>query len=164
MLPLYAELTGVDLYGGSSPEDLTEIISGLLPGEKGTQIVNAALKRIGDPYSQDKRGSGRYVDCSYLSWWAYHEAGISIPNTSVEQAKWCYENDYAVGESELMPGDLIFLTKTSCRCGRWNEIHHVGIYIGDGRCIEASSGKGRVVVREIWEGSGYELFLYARPK
>lgn len=164
MLPLYAELTGVDLYGGSSPEDLTEIISGLPPGEKGTQIVNAALKRIGDPYSQPKRGSGRYVDCSYLSWWAYREAGISIPNTSVEQAKWCYENGYAVGESELMPGDLIFWTKTSCRCGRWNEIHHVGIYIGDGRCIEASSGKGRVVVREIWEGSGYELFLYARPK
>lgn len=63
-----------------------------------------------------------------------------------------------------MPGDLIFWTKTNCHCGRWNEIHHVGIYIGNGRCIEASSGKGRVVVREIWEGSNYNLFMYARPK
>lgn len=164
MLPLYAELTGTDLYGGTTPEELTDIISGLLPGEKGTAIVNAAITRLGDPYSQPKRGSGRYVDCSYLVWWAYQQAGISIPSTSVSQAQWCFENGFAVGESELMPGDLIFWTKTNCHCGRWNEIHHVGIYIGNGRCIEASSGKGRVVVREIWEGSNYNLFMYARPK
>jgi len=163
--PLFAQLTGVDYYGGLTSEDLKNIISNLPAGTKGAEIVKAALTRLGDPYSMAKRGSGNYVDCSYLAKWAYIQAGVSIPSTSVSQAKYCYDNGYAVGQSELQPGDLIFWSKTSCHCGRWHEIHHVGIYIGNKKVIEASSSKGRVVIRELWglNGGTWQVYMFARP-
>lgn len=149
MLPMYAELIGVDLLGGFDGS-ITDIVSGLPVGEIGTEVVTAALTRLGHPYSQEKRGEGNYVDCSSLVQWAYRQAGISIPGTSVAQAQYCADRGLNIGQSELAPGDLVFWTKTTCDCGRWNEIHHVGIYIGDNRVIEASSSKGCVIARELW--------------
>jgi cell wall-associated NlpC family hydrolase len=159
---LFAELLGVDILGGA---DLTQIRSNLPHGTKGADIVEAALTRLGHPYSQKYRGSKNYVDCSYLAYWAYKQAGVNIPSTSVTQAKYCYDNGYNVGKSELQPGDLIFWSKLSCNCGRWKEIHHVGIYIGDGKTIEASSSSGCVVVRDIWgeNGATWRIHSYARP-
>ncbi|MGI5848521.1 MAG: NlpC/P60 family protein [Christensenellales bacterium] len=159
---LFAQLLGVDIYGGA---DLTQIISNLPPGEKGSAIVEAALTRLGHPYSQALRGQKNYVDCSYLAWWAYKQAGVNIPSTSVMQAKYCYGNGYNIGKSELQPGDLIFWSKLSCHCGRWQEIHHTGIYIGDGKTIEASSSKGRVVINNLWgeNGATWRIHSYARP-
>lgn len=163
MLPMYAELVGVDLLGGFEGS-ITDIVSGLPVGEKGTEIVTAALTRLGHPYSQDYRGEGNYVDCSSLVQWAYRQAGISIPGTSVAQAQYCANNGLNIGHSELTPGDLVFWSKTTCDCGRWGEIHHVGIYIGDNRVIEASSSKGCVIVRELWGlGSGkWQVHSYGR--
>ncbi len=159
---LFASLMGVDITGGA---DLTQIISNLPLGERGTVIVEAALTRLGHPYSQPERGSGNYVDCSYLARWAYAQAGVTIPGTSDTQAKYCYDNSYNIGKSELQPGDLIFWSKLSCHCGRWNEIHHVGIYIGDNKVVEASSSKGRVVISELWgeNGTKWRIHSYARP-
>ena len=163
MLPMYAELIGVDLLGGFEGS-ITDIVSGLPVGEKGTEIVTAALTRLGHPYSQDYRGQGNYVDCSSLAQWAYRQAGISIPGTSVAQAQYCANNGLNIGHSELAPGDLVFWSKTTCDCGRYAEIHHVGIYIGDNRVIEASSSKGCVIVRELWGlGSGkWQVHSFAR--
>lgn len=164
MLPMYAELIGVDLLGGFEGS-ITDIVSGLPVGEKGTEIVTAALTRLGHPYSQNYRREGNYVDCSSLVQWAYRQAGISIPGTSVTQAQYCANNGLNIGQSELAPGDLVFWSKTTCDCGRWGEIHHVGIYIGDNRVIEASSSKGCVIVRELWGlGSGkWQVHSYGRP-
>lgn len=164
MLPMYAELIGVDLLGGFDGS-ITDIVSGLPVGEIGTEVVTAALTRLGHPYSQEKRGEGNYVDCSSLVQWAYRQAGISIPGTSVAQAQYCANNGLNIGRSELAPGDLVFWSKTTCDCGRWNEIHHVGVYIGNNRVIEASSSKGCVIVRELWGlGSGkWQVHSYGRP-
>ena len=163
MLPMYAELVGVDLLGGFEGS-IADIVSGLPVGEKGTEIVTAALTRLGHPYSQDHRGEGNYVDCSSLVQWAYRQAGISIPGTSVAQAQYCANNGLNIGHSELAPGDLVFWSKTTCDCGRWNEIHHVGVYIGDNRVIEASSSKGCVIVRELWGlgGGKWQVHSYGR--
>ena len=163
MLPMYAELVGVDLLGGFEGS-ITDIVSGLPVGEKGTEIVTAALTRLGHPYSQDHRGEGNYVDCSSLVQWAYRQAGISIPGTSVAQAQYCANNGLNIGHSELAPGDLVFWSKTTCDCGRWNEIHHVGVYIGDNRVIEARSSKGCVIVRELWGlgGGKWQVHSYGR--
>ena len=164
MLPMYAELIGVDLLGGFEGS-ITDIVSGLPVGEKGTEIVTAALTRLGHPYSQDYLGEGNYVDCSSLVQWAYRQAGISIPGTSVAQAQYCANNGLNIGQSELAPGDLVFWSKTICNCGRYAEIHHVGIYIGDNRVIEASSSKGYVIVRELWgmNGGKWRIHSFARP-
>jgi len=159
---LFVGLLGVDIYGGA---DLTNIISNLPNGTKGAAIVEAALTRLGHPYSQARRGQGNYLDCSYLTMWAYGQAGVSIPSTSVEQARFSYNNGYNIGRSELQPGDLVFWSKLNCHCGRWNEIHHVGIYIGGGKVIEASAGRGRVVINDLWgeNGTTWRIHSYSRP-
>ena len=74
-------------------------------------------------------------------------AGISsadAPRTSAAgQAQYCVERGWTISRDQLQPGDLIFWQNAACTKGdRWNEIHHTGIYIGDGKVIEASSSKG----------------------
>lgn len=159
----FAALLGVDLYDGLNSEQLSGIISGLEPGRIGTTIVQAALTRVGDPYSKGRRGSGNYVDCSYFAYWAYKQAGIILPTSSVEQAKYCHFNGYKIDMKGLQPGDILFWSKTTCNCGRWHEIHHAGIYIGNDMVVEASSCKGRVVIRKLWSGAEWRLYMAARP-
>ena len=45
------------------------------------------------------------------------------------------------------------------------EIHHVAIYIGNGKIIEASSGRGCVVINDIWgeDGGKWEILYFAEP-
>lgn len=52
-----------------------------------------------------------------------------------------------ISQSDLQPGDLVFWQNATCTKGdRWNEIHHTGIYIGEGKVIEGSLSKGCVVI------------------
>ncbi len=159
---VFAQLLGIDYYDGMDADKLTAILSNLEEGTTGAAIVQAALTRLGNPYSKGRRGSGRYVDCSYFAYWAYDQAGVVIPTSSVEQARYCYNNGCKVKLDDLQPGDLIFWSR-NCNCGRWREIHHSGIYIGDNKVIEASSSRGRVVIRELWEGGGWRIYMGARP-
>lgn len=164
---LFVALIGVDCYGGMTTQELEEIRSSLLD-DVGGDIVRATLTRIGDPYSQTKRGTGRYVDCSYLARWAYNEAGVTsyTAATAAEQARYCVNNDMVISKDELRPGDVIFWRKNGCDCGRYKEIHHVAIYIGNGMIIEASSSRGCVVINDLWgEGSGgkWQVLYYAHP-
>ncbi len=160
----YAEIIGIDLLDGA---DLTKIISNLPPNSKGSEVVKAAVTKLGAPYVLGAKGDKKF-DCSGLAYWAINQVDLELGGimytNAAGQAKSCYTNNKVVGESELMPGDLIFWQNLGCSgCGRWNEIHHVGIYMGDGKVIEASSSKGRVVIRDLWSSSGYPLFMYARP-
>lgn len=161
---MFAKLLGIDIYGGETPENIKDIISNLPANERAKIIIETAMSRLGDPYSQPKRGQGRYIDCSWLTYIAYKAAGINIPTTSVEQAKYCYDNNLMVGYNELQPGDLVFWSKTSCGCGRWNEIHHVAIYCGNGKIVEASSSLGKVVYRDLWGmgGGKWKVFGFGR--
>lgn len=160
----FADLLGIDVYDGTKSEELQQIIASLPQGTKGAAIVQSALIRLGHPYSKSRRGSGNYVDCSYFVYWSYNQAGITIPTSSVEQARYCSNNGYLIDKEDLKPGDIVFWSKTSCSCGRWKEIHHAAIYIGNNKTIEASSGKGRVVIRDLWSGGGeWRIALYARP-
>ncbi len=161
---LYAELLGVDLLGGAN---LTEIISNLPVGTEGAEVVKIALTKIGAPYVSGAKGDQKF-DCSGLVYWAINEAdpelGSIMYTNAAGQAKWCIENGKAVGRSELQLGDLVFWQNLTCPgCGRWNEIHHVGIYIGDGKVIEASSSKGHVVVRDLWSSASYPIYAFVRP-
>lgn len=161
---LFADLLGVDLLSGA---DLTAIISNLPVGTTGAEVVTVALTKVGSPYVWGAKGSTKF-DCSGLVYWSVNEVdsalGSRMYTNAAGQAKWCLDNGYAVGRSELQPGDLVFWQNLNCPgCGRWNEVHHTGIYIGDGKVVEASSGKGRVVVRDLWSSTNYPLYMYARP-
>lgn len=160
----YAALIGVDLLGGA---DYTEIISHLPSNSKGADVVRAALTKLGCPYVWGAKGSTKF-DCSGLAYWAIHEVdpelGDHMYTNAAGQAKYCHDRGLLVAWSELEPGDLVFWVNKKCEgCHRWKEIHHVGIYVGEGKVVEASSSKGCVVVRDLWQTKNYPIIMFGRP-
>jgi cell wall-associated NlpC family hydrolase len=160
---LFAAITGVDVWNGTN---MTEIVSGLPVGTTGAEVVKAGLTKVGCPYVWGASGPNKF-DCSGFAYWCLSQTSSPLGSSRTNaagQAKWCYNNGYMVGRSELQPGDLVFWQNLGCSgCSRWNEIHHVGIYVGDGKVMEASSSKGRVLVRDLWESSSYPIWGFGRP-
>lgn len=162
-LPLFAKLLGTDPYGGILP---TAILQSLPLNEQGSAVVQAALTKVGCKYVWGSRGPNQF-DCSGFVYWCLREAGIPYANamrtTAAGQAQYCYNQGWMIQQSQLQPGDLVFWQNAACTKGdRWNEIHHTGIYIGEGKVIEASSSKGCVVIRNLWSSVSYPLVLCGR--
>ncbi|MGW1340447.1 C40 family peptidase [Kribbella sp. NPDC002412] len=105
------------------------------PARKGAQAaIEFALDQIGDMYLWGGTGPSRW-DCSGLTQGAWAKAGVYLPHYSVAQ----YEQVRHIDEDELRPGDLIFWSTDPDDPGT---IHHVAMYIGDGRMVHAPrSGK-----------------------
>ena len=72
------------------------------PGGQAVVAVQAALSRIGSPYSWGGSGPNAF-DCSGLVMWSYQQAGISLPHSSQALA----QGGQAVSMSEMQPGDLV---------------------------------------------------------
>ncbi|MGC4996153.1 MULTISPECIES: NlpC/P60 family protein [unclassified Streptomyces] len=85
---------------------------------------SAAQGKIGTPYVYGATGPSSY-DCSGLTSWAYAQAGVSIPRTSEAQAN---IGTRIYSTSDLQVGDLVFF---------FNDIHHVGLYAGNGQILHA---------------------------
>ena len=145
--------------GTLSPEAYEAICSDLSEGEAGSLAVQLAMTRLGDPYSQAKRGQGDYTDCSYLTLWAYRQLGVCLPGTAAEQAQYCVERGLVVTRASLVPGDLIFWSHKPN--GRYMNITHVGMYAGNGMVVDASSSRGKVVYRNLFDAD--KQVLYGRP-
>lgn len=142
-----------------TPEELEELYNDLPSGAKGSEIVKLAMTRLGDPYSQEKRGRGNFTDCSYLTMWSYRKIGINIPATAAEQARLCVNKNITVAKKDLVPGDLVFWSHKPN--GRFMNITHVGVYAGDGKVVDASYSKGKVVYRKLFDLN--KQVLYGRP-
>lgn len=160
----WSGLLGIEFGGQYLNNEAIEIILHDLPeGSAGKAIVQAAFTRLGDPYSMDLRGTGSYVDCSYLTQWAYAQAGLSIPGTAAEQAQYCVSAGKTIAAGALQPGDLIFWSypdnprvKNS-----FMQIGHVAIFVRNGMMIEAAPSAGGVIYRAV-SVQGMPV-LYARP-
>jgi len=110
-----------------------------LPSGSGTgaEVVGAASKYLGVPYSWGGTDPATGLDCSGLTQRVYADLGISIPRTSSQQAT---AGRPVASLDEAQPGDLVFFDHSSSRAG----IDHVGIYIGGGKMIAAPQ-EGEVV-------------------
>ncbi|CAK7285302.1 MULTISPECIES: C40 family peptidase [Streptomyces] len=84
----------------------------------------AAQAQIGKPYVYGATGPSSF-DCSGLTSYAYAQAGVSIPRTSEEQAT---IGTRIYNQSDLKVGDLVFF---------YGDIHHVGLYAGNGQVLHA---------------------------
>lgn len=159
----YARLMGINISGGAN---VNEILS-LLPSGTGGDVCRAAISKLGAPYVLGAKGDDKF-DCSGLVCWAINQVdpdlGAHFWARAADQAYYCHIHDMEIEQSELQPGDLVFWQNRQCSgCGRWNEVHHTGIYIGLGMVIEASSSKGRVVIRDLWSTYNYPIYMFARP-
>ncbi len=113
----------------------------------GQVIVDTAMKYMGVPYVWGGTSTGGF-DCSGLVYYVYKECGYTINRTAAS----IYTNGEYVEKSALQPGDAVCFSSYS------NSIGHVGIYIGNGQFIHASSGSGCVIISEL--SSNYYLTRY----
>jgi peptidoglycan DL-endopeptidase CwlO len=91
--------------------------------------IDFAMAQLGDMYLWGATGPSRW-DCSGLTMGAWEAAGVQLPHYSVAQ----YEQIQHIDEDELRPGDLIFWATNP---DDPNTIHHVAMYLGNGRMIHA---------------------------
>jgi peptidoglycan DL-endopeptidase CwlO len=96
-----------------------------------------AFAELGRKYVWGATGPKTF-DCSGLTQFVWHAAGVNIPRVAAAQDSWTIP----VPLSALLPGDLVFYGRT--------DIHHVGIYIGDGLMINAPHTGTVVQVSSIW--------------
>jgi cell wall-associated NlpC family hydrolase len=96
-----------------------------------------AFAELGKEYVWGATGPDTF-DCSGLTQFVWRAAGVSIPRVAADQYAWTIP----VPLSQLLPGDLVFFGTT--------DIHHVGIYIGDGLMINAPHTGTVVQVSSIW--------------
>ena len=148
-----------DQWSDWRPESSPVLPYNLPAGETGSQAVQLAMSRLGDPYSQEHRGQGNYTDCSYLVQWVYRQLGVKLPGTAAEQGKYAVNNGLTISKADLAPGDLVFWSHKVN--GRYLNITHVGIYAGGGKVVDASSSRGQVVYRNLFDAD--KQVLYARP-
>ena len=114
----------------------------------GQKIVEMAKQYLGTPYVYGGNGPKSF-DCSGFTKYIYGKYGITLNRTAASQL----QHGYAVSKSELKPGDLVFFKKGG-------SVNHVGIYVGDGKMIHASS-PGDVVKYDTLLSGYYNTYYYA---
>jgi cell wall-associated NlpC family hydrolase len=117
----------------------------LAPGEAGrvvARMLRFALAQVGKPYVWGAEGPDSY-DCSGLVQTSYATAGVGLPRTARPQ----YLATVPVPLRSLLPGDLLFFGPDR---SNWNSIHHVAIYLGDGRMLHAPTPGDVVRIAPIW--------------
>lgn len=105
----------------------------------GDDIVSTALSCLGVPYVYGG-ASPRGFDCSGFTMYVFSVHGYSLPHSATSQ--WNTSGTY-VEKSDLQPGDLVLFCDPSRSNGK--ACSHVGIYIGDGQFVHASSGSGKKI-------------------
>lgn len=116
---------------------------------KGQEIANYALQFVGYPYVYGG-SSPKGFDCSGLTYYVYAQFGYSINRTASNQLS----NGYAVEKSQLQPGDLVMFRQN----GSTKPASHVGIYIGNGQYVHASTPGVGVIISDLndpYISSGY---------
>jgi len=111
------------------------------PNRVAAEAVRHALTQLGVPYDWGGTTPGVGLDCSGLTQWAYHEAGLNLPRLAQEQ-----DIGAAVSANALLPGDLAV----------WDG--HVAMVVGDGMMIEAGDPVQLSPIRTTNLGQGFQGF------
>lgn len=101
--------------------------AGPVPAAAAATAIRAALAQVGTPYVWGGAGPGGF-DCSGLVQWSYARAGLVLPRVAQDQ----YDAGPAIpADGQLSPGDLVFFGADA------THVTHVGLYLGDGRMVDA---------------------------
>ena len=121
----------------------------------GNKIVDYAKQFLGVRYVYGG-SSPKGFDCSGLVQYVFKNFGIKLERVAANQAKYGTKVDKA----NLKVGDLVFFDTN----GGMNSIEHVGIYIGGGKFIHASSGRGanKVIISDLTTGYYSQTYMWAR--
>lgn len=103
-------------------------------------LVTMAKSQLGTRYILGADKPGQAFDCSSLVKFVMSVLRIELPRTANEQATQGVQ--VAMDPQVLKPGDLLTF-------GRGKRVSHIGVYIGEGRFIHASTSKRKVVEASI---------------
>lgn len=116
----------------------------------GNAVVEEAMKYLGCPYVYGGSSPSGF-DCSGFTSYIYKKFGYSINRTVSSQLN---NNGASVSYSDLQPGDLVFFRDYSTT----KSASHVGIYIGNGHFIHASTSSTGVRIDALsstWYANRY---------
>lgn len=116
------------------------------PATAGAIAVKAALTRLGDPYVWAAAGPHAF-DCSGLVVWSFEQAGLLLPHSSQALAA----GGQSVSLNAMLPGDVI---------SYYSGASHVGIYVGDGKMVHASTEGVPVAVAPVDNAPIYNVRRY----
>lgn len=116
---------------------------------KAEKTLAFARSQIGKPYVWGATGPDSY-DCSGLTQAAWNAAGISLPRTTYDQVN----AGTTVTLSNARPGDLVFF---------YDDVTHVGIYIGNGMMIHAPKPGAYVREESIYYDGESSIHSVVRP-
>jgi cell wall-associated NlpC family hydrolase len=135
------ELADPAEFGSGVGVTLPDGSTATAPNAVAASAVRHALTQLGVPYDWGGTTPGVGLDCSGLTQWAYHEAGLDLPRLAQEQ-----DIGAAVNQASLRPGDLAV----------WDG--HVAMIVGDGTMIEAGDPVHLSPVRTTNAGQGFQGF------
>jgi cell wall-associated NlpC family hydrolase len=116
--------------GNYTPTNFTSVIENASGSDLGKKVAKYACQFIGNPYVAGGTSLTNGADCSGFVYRVYADFGYSLPRTSYEQR----DIGSAVSYDSAQPGDVV------CYDG------HVGIYIGGGYLVHASTAKTGIKV------------------
>jgi cell wall-associated NlpC family hydrolase len=140
--PPDAPLPDTAEFGDGFAVRLPDGSTAMAPNAVAASAVRHALTQLGVPYQWGGTTPGVGLDCSGLTQWAYHEAGLNIPRLAQEQ-----DVGAAVDPGSLRPGDLAV----------WDG--HVAMIVGNGTMIEAGDPVQLSPVRTSNLGQGFQGFF-----
>jgi len=118
----------------------------------GNNIENVAKSLLGTDYQYGANGPYHY-DCSSFTKFVFSKQGINLPRVSRDQAN----VGQFVRASQLQKGDLIFFNSKKS-----SKVSHVGIYLGRGDFIHASSSKDKVTISNLSSNYYSKHFKWGR--
>lgn len=147
---------GLDSDGMVGPSTYSALLGKSMPEvSRGSnyisrRVVQTSYEYLGVPYVFGGTSPSGF-DCSGYVRYVFAQAGIYLPRTADAQ----YEVGYPVSMSELRAGDLVFFSTYEYGPS------HVGIYLGDGNFINASSSRG-VAVDSLYSSYWGSCYIGAR--
>jgi cell wall-associated NlpC family hydrolase len=119
------------------------------PNPLAQTTIDRAVSQVGVPYvwgggNADGPTDGGF-DCSGLMVHAFAAVGVTVPHQT--QAIWTAFQPAITDAAQVQPGDMVLLSRDQTPTG----IHHVGLYLGDGRVVHApETGSAVEIVDDIW--------------
>jgi cell wall-associated NlpC family hydrolase len=139
----YNRLSGKDKADLEGPVDHGVYLA---PPGAAQAAVQKALDQVGKPYVYGAAGPNTF-DCSGLVLFAFKAIGLNLPHSSRVQ----YTYGKPVASGQWIAGDLLFYGRSA------SSIHHVAIFIGDGKIVHASTSGTPVKVVPL-SGAGSDYF------
>ncbi|MFE9342000.1 C40 family peptidase [Streptomyces olivaceus] len=134
---------------GSSSGSSESSAPGSSNGTQAQKALAFAQAQIGKPYVWGATGPGSY-DCSGLTQAAWKAAGVTLPRTTYDQVN----AGTTVSVSQAQPGDLVFF---------YDDISHVGLYVGDGKMVHAPKPGAYVREESIFYDGESSIYSVVRP-